>query len=95
MFGFIKKVFVVTMLFFSCNALKCVSINNQGCRARPEVININSNKPLFCPYSILVNKCSSSCNNINDRIAKLYVPDVVKGINIKVFNPISRTNQTR
>ena len=51
MFGFIKKVFAVAMSFFSCNALnaiplKCVSINNQACRARPEVININSNVPL-------------------------------------------------
>ena len=25
------------------NPLKCVSMNNQECRARPEVININSN----------------------------------------------------
>ena len=83
MFGFFKKVFVVAMSFFSCNALnaitlKCVSINNLGCRGRPEVININSNKPLFCPYSIPVNRCSSSCNNINDPFAKLCAPDVVK-----------------
>ena len=54
MFEFIKKTFVVTMSFFSCNAsnaisLKCVSINNQECRIRPEIININSNKPIFYP----------------------------------------------
>ena len=88
MFGFIKKVFVVAMSFFIYNALKCVSINNQECRARPEVININSNESLFYPYSILVNKCSGSCNNINDPFAKLCVPDVVKGRNVKVFNLI-------
>ena len=95
MFEFIKKVFVVAMLFSNCNALKCVSINNQDCRARPEVININSNEPLFYPYSILVSKCSGSCNNINDPFAKLCVPDVVKGIDVKVFNLMSRTNETR
>ena len=38
------------MMFFGCNvlnvnSLKYVSINNQECRARPETININSNKP--------------------------------------------------
>ena len=66
MFGFIKKVFVVAMSFLSRNALKGVSINNQECKAGPEVININSNEPLFYSYSILVNKCSGSCNNIND-----------------------------
>ena len=91
MFGFIRKVFVLAMSFFSCNALKHVSINNQECRARPDVININSNEPLFYPYSILANKCSGSCNDINDPFAKLCVSDVVKGINIKVFNLMSET----
>ena len=64
------------MSFFSCNVLKCVSINNQECTARPEVINVNSNETLFYPYSILVNKCSSSCNSTNDLFAKLCLPDV-------------------
>ena len=87
--------FIVAMSFFSCTGLECVSINNQECRARPEVININSNELLSYPYSILVNKCSGSCNNINDPFAKLYVPDFVKGINVKVFNLMSRINKTR
>ena len=43
MFRFIKKVFVAAMSFFSCNSLKCVSTNNQECKVRPEIININSN----------------------------------------------------
>ena len=80
MFGFIKKVFVVAMAFFSCNALKCVSSVYQECKARPEVIIINSNDPLFYPYSTEINKCSGSCNNINDQYAKLCVPNVVKDI---------------
>ena len=53
---------------------------------------INSNEPSFHPYSILVSKCSGSCNNINDPYAKSCVPDVVKDMNIKVFNLMSRTN---
>ena len=83
------------MLFFSCNALKCVSMNNQECKIRPKIININSNEPSFYPYSILVNKYGGSCNNINDPYAKLCVSDVVKNTNIKVFSLISRTNETR
>ena len=76
MFEFIKKVFVVTIYFLNCNALnviplnkiplKCVSMNNQECRIRPEIINVNTKEPVFYPYSIIVNKCSGSCNNIND-----------------------------
>ena len=42
-----------------------------------------------------INKCSRSCNNINDPFAKLCVPDVVKNINVKVFNLTARINQRR
>ena len=70
-------------------------MNNQECKIRPQIINVNSNEPSFYPYSIKVNKCSSSCNNINGPYAKLCVPDVVKNINVKVFNLMSRDNETR
>ena len=82
------------MAFFSYNILNVISLNNQECRAILEIININTKKPLFYPYSIKINRCSGSCNDINDPYAKLCVPDVVEGINVKVFNLISRTNKT-
>ena len=97
------------MMFFGCNVWganslnavplkavpRCISMNNQECKIRLEIININSNEPLFYPYSIKVNKCSGSCNNINNPYSKLCVPDVVKNMNVKVFNLMSRTNETR
>ena len=100
MFGFVKRIFVSTMMFFGCNLssvnpLECVSMNNQECKVKPEIVNFNSNEPVFCSFSIKISKCSGSCNNINDPYAKLCVPDVVKNINIKVFNLMSRTNETR
>ena len=71
------------MTLFGCsvlnvNPLKCVSMNNQECKIRQQIININSNEPSFYPYNVKINKCSGSCNNINDSYAKLCVPDVVK-----------------
>ena len=95
MFRFIKQVFVVVMSFFVCNALTCVSMNDQECKVRPEIININSNEPSFYPFSVKISKCSGSCNNINDPYAKLFVPYVSKNMNIKVFNLISRADETR
>ena len=53
-------------------------------------MNIYSNKPLFSPSSILVNKCNDSWNNINGRYAKLWVLDIVKDVNIEVLNLMSR-----
>ena len=58
-------------------------------------MNINSNETFFYPLNILVNKCSGSCSDINNFYAKLCVLDVVKNMNIKVSNQLSRTNETR
>ena len=98
MFGFVKKVFVSAVMLFGCNvsrenSLGCVSMSNQECKARPKIINVNSNEPLFYPYSDKINKCSCSCNNINDPYAKMCVPDVVENLTVIVFNLMSRTNE--
>ena len=81
-FKFIKQIFISTITFFSSlssiNVLECVSMNNQECKVRPEIVNVNSKEPIFYPFIIKTSRCSSSCNNINDPYAKLCVPDVVK-----------------
>ena len=68
------------------NLLECISMKNQESKVRPKIININSNNPIFYPFSIKINKCSGNCNNINDPYAKICVPDTVKNLNVKVFN---------
>ena len=70
-------------------------MNNQKCKIRSEITNVNTNEPIFYPYSITINKCKGSCNTINYPYAKLCVPDNIKHINVKVFNQMSRTNETR
>ena len=106
MFGFIKKAFFSGLTILSsvnllsasplnATQLKCVSMTNQECKLRPEIVNVNSDEPVFYPFSIKTSKCSGSCNNINDPYAKICVPDVVKDLNVKVFNLMSRTNETR
>ena len=71
MFRFVKQIFVSAIMVFACNLLsvnplKCVSINNQECKVKPEIVHVNSNKPIFYPFSIRTSKCSGSCNNIID-----------------------------
>ena len=77
------------------NLLSCFSINNLECRLRPQIVNINSNESTFFPISLKKSKCNGSCNNINNPHAKLCVPDIVKNLNVKVFNLVSRTNETK
>ena len=33
----------------SVNSLECVSMNNQECKIRTEIINLNNNEPIFYP----------------------------------------------
>ena len=78
MFGLIKQIFISTIMILgynlsSVNSLECISMKNQECKVRPEIVNLNSKEPIFYPYSISTSKCSGSCNNINDPYAKLCV----------------------
>ena len=99
MFRFIKQIFILWMMFFSSllsvNSLECISIKNEKCKVRPEIVNINSSNPIFYPFSIKTNKCNGNCNNINDPYAITCVPDTVKNLNVKVLNLMTLTNETR
>ena len=70
-------------------------MTNQACTVRPKIINLNSNVPVLYPFSIKTSKCSVSCNNMNHPYTKICIPDSVKNWNVKVFNLMSRTNETR
>ena len=67
-------------------------MTNQEIKVRLQIVNVNSDEPIFYPFNIKTSKCSSICNNINDPYAKMCVSDVVKNLNIKLFNLISGTN---
>ena len=70
-------------------------MTNKECKVTPKIVNVKSDEPVFFPLSIKTSKYSGSCNDINDPYAKMCVPDVIKNLNVKVFNIISRTNETR
>ena len=101
MFWYVKKCFFVVSTFLtSINSLSTIqlsyiSMNNEACKIRPEIINVNSNEPVFYSFSFKTNKCSGSCNNVNDPYAKICVPNVIEDLNVKVFNLMSRINETR
>ena len=65
----------------------------QEFKVRPQVVHVNSDKPVFYRFSNQISKCSGGCNNINDPNAKMCASDVAKNLNVKVFNPMSITNE--
>ena len=103
-FRFVQKVFFIGLKILSdftnassLNAvpLSYIPMKNQECKTRPQVVNVNGDELVFFPFSIETSKCSGSCNNINYPYANICVPDAIKNFNVKKFNLISRTNETR
>ena len=55
----LKKVFVLGLTVLSSSitgALNCVSMNNQECKVRPEIVDVSSNNPIFYPFSVKINR---------------------------------------
>ena len=79
------------------NTLECLSVINRECMPRPKILDVNEDvgEALFYPYIALVNKCSGSCDMLDDPMAKLGVRNVVKRVNMKVYNFLMRLNETR
>ena len=78
-------------------ALECVSVVNQKCMPRPKILDVNEGvgEALFYPYNVLVNKCSGSCNTLDDPMVRICVPNIIKNVNIKVYNFSVRLNEIR
>ena len=64
---------------------------------RPKILDVNEGigEALFYPYNVQVNKCSGSCNTLDNPMAELCVPNVIKGVNMQVHNFLMRLNETR
>ena len=78
-------------------ALECASVVNQKCMPRPKILDINEGigETLFYSYNVLVNKCSGSCNTLDNPMSKICIPKIVKNVNMQVYNFLMRLNETR
>ena len=94
-----KLVSLTICLFnlFKTKALECLSVINRECMSRSKTIDVNEGvgEALFYPYNVLVNKYSGSCNTLDDPMVKLCVPNIIKRVNMKVYNFLMRLNETR
>ena len=88
---------IILFSIFKTRVLECVSINNRKCMPRPKILDVNEGvgEALFYPYHVLVNKCSESCDMLDKPMARLCVPNIIKRVNMKVYNFLMRLNETR
>ena len=77
-------------------ALECASVINQKCMLRPKILDVNEGigEALFYPYKVLVNKCSGSCNTLDNSMSKICVPKIIKNVTMQVYNFLMRLNET-
>ena len=70
------------------NSLECLSLINREYMPRPKILNVNEGigEALFYPYNVLVNKCSGSCDTLDNPMSKICVPKFIKNVNMKVYN---------
>ena len=81
------NLFINSFSILKVNTLECLSVTNQKCMPRPKIVDVNEGigEALFYPYNVLVNKCSGSCDTLDDPMAKLCVPYIIKRVNMKVL----------
>ena len=57
MFGFIKKCFFTGLVFLltltSVDSLNCILMNNQECKVRLQIFNVNEDAAVVAPISII------------------------------------------
>ena len=77
--------------------LECLSVTKQKCMSRSKILDVNEGigKASFYRYNVLVNKCSGSCNTLDNPMSKICIPKVIKNVNIKVYSFLVMLNETR
>ena len=77
----------------SSNHAKCVSLSSLKCMIQPTLIILH---PIACsqefhyyPFSVKLDRCAGSCNNLNDLSNKICVRNKTKDLNLSMFNMIT------
>ena len=99
MFGLINRVFIVLLGFSGSLATKRISLNNEPYLARSISIDLNLDylSQGLCHYSFMISlgRCGGSCNTFGDLSCRTCVPNETEGVNLNVFNTITRINESK
>ena len=78
---------------------KCVSLSNQKCMTQTTLINLHTNEYSqefhYYPFAVKLDRCTGSCNTLNDLSNKLCVPNKTEDLNLSLFNMITGINESK
>ena len=95
MFKLTKHAFIALLSFSETLATKCIPLSKETCKIRPTLINLNPLELKYYPLMISLEKCSGSCNSVNDLYRGIYVFYIKRNINVKVFNMMTNKNEAK
>ena len=61
MFNLTKQVFIVLLTFTKSFLTKCMSLNNEPCKTRPFLVDLNFVVPKYYHFMINLDKCKLQC----------------------------------
>ena len=92
MFNLIKKGLTLVLSAISTALPNCLLLKDQKREVKKAIID---NDYMTFPYKIKVERCIGSCNDKDNPYFKVYTPNTVKNISVKVFDLISPKNMLR
>ena len=101
MHSFEKKIFItlLTRIINAFNHTKCASLSNQKCISQPNLIILHPNEYIqgFCyyPFAVNLDKCTGSCNTLNELSNKVCIPNETENLNLSIFNMITRIKESK
>ena len=90
MFEFFKKMLIGLLRFSRSLATKCMSLNNEQCKPKLFIIDLN---PVEFKYSfsmVRLVKFNGGCNTLSKISGRICFPNKTEDINLSVFNLITR-----
>ena len=67
MFRLIKQIYMAILSFRGSLATTCVSFNNEHCKTRLTLIDLNPPiEPKYYLFMISIDKCNGNCNSFDD-----------------------------
>ena len=72
-----------------------MSLNNEPCKSRHTLIDLNPIELNYCSFMITLGRCPGRFNTFDDSSRKICVRNKIDDLNVKVFNLITRINYAK
>ena len=88
-----------TSIINASDHAKYISLNNQQCMTHTTLINSHPNGYIqglhYYPFAVSLDRCTGSCNTLNDLSNWICFPNITEDINLNVFITITGKDKSK